>query len=80
MTQHIQQLKTLYSVHLVIIAGDFNAVRQLTDTSLGKIAKPRTSAVLNNMIDTLGLQYLGQLTNKTEHTWKKEVQLHKHLG
>ncbi len=71
MTQHIQQLKTLYSVHLVIIAGDFNAVRQITDTSSGKIAKPRTTAVLNDMIDTLGLQDLGQLTNKVEHTWKR---------
>ena len=37
----------------------------------GKLAKPRTSAVLNDLIDILGLHDLGNLKTTPDHTWRR---------
>ena len=67
----IKELQILYNTNLIILAGDFNAVRSESDTSNGKIIKYRTSDTLNFLIEELHLYDLAQLKGKLSHTWHR---------
>jgi hypothetical protein len=65
------ELQGVYNTQHLIIAGDFNTVLELEDTSAGRIQKKHTSASLHALIDRHRLIDLGQKGHNTKHTWHR---------
>jgi len=69
MYDHIIELRAMFNVKKIIIAGDFNAMLWNEDTNNGIIRKPRTTELLHRIIEELELHDIATLTNKLQHTW-----------
>ena len=69
MDQHIDKLKHLYAIDQLILAGDFNWTRHLSDSSSNRQAKPLTADQIENMIEKHGLYDTAERTNSLYHTW-----------
>jgi len=65
------ELQGVYNTQHLIIAGDFNTVLELEDTTAEQIQKRNTSASLHDLIDRHRLVDLGHKGHKTEHTWHR---------
>ncbi len=67
----LSQLKFLFDVRDVILAGDFNLVRTRADTTSVHNRKPRSMACLEEIIDNNHLQDLAVLHGNLSHTWHR---------
>ena len=67
MIEEIRRIEILYGTRETIIGGDFNAVRDEKDASSGRIAKHRTSARLNEIVEE-GYKDAGEEAGSMEHT------------
>ena len=69
LNDNIVTLKQLYDIQTVIVAGDFNVTLSETDSSSGRIIKPRATAALKALLETHNLSDSAQQQQPVEHTW-----------
>jgi exonuclease III len=67
--QTIDELSNTFGTSNLILAGDFNAVLNPTDSSSEHHTKKNTTNLLNNMIEELHLVDLASRARNTQHTW-----------
>jgi hypothetical protein len=67
--QTLDELSNTFGTNNFLLAGDFNAVLNPTDSSSEHHTKKNTTNLLNNMIEELHLVYLASRARNTQHTW-----------
>jgi hypothetical protein len=65
----INELQNTFQTRNLILAGDFNAVLSLEDSSSEHITKKRTTDLLREFMADQHLIDLAERTNKKQHTW-----------
>ena len=71
LNEDIILLKQLYEIQSVLVAGDFNLALHETDSSSGKLLKPRATESLHELIDAHQLFDTAQRQHPVEHTWHR---------
>jgi exonuclease III len=67
----IEELQFQFNAQHVFVAGDFNAIRSLDDTTSNRIAKPKTNELFNLLIAKFHFNDLGLSLGKGQHTWRR---------
>jgi exonuclease III len=67
--QVLDELTNTFNTNNILLAGDFNAVLNPTDSSSEHHTKKNTTTLLNKMMEDLHLVDLATRTQNTQHTW-----------
>jgi hypothetical protein len=67
--QTLEELSNTFGTNNILLAGDFNAVLNPTDSSSEHHTKKNTTAFLNKMIEDLHLVDLASRARNMQHTW-----------
>jgi len=72
MLEDIQELKNLFPVHNIILAGDFNCILKEMDSHTRKISKPRTHRILLQIIEEFQLNDIAEMVGQDgKHTYHR---------